>query len=169
MLVAFDPCKTKPAGVFIHALTETTRMPESAGERDDGSSQPVRQRRHAVPSVDADPQKDRLGEEGKPFQPEPQADDRAGELHEVWPEQPQLERQHRPRDRPHRKEDRRSSRLSPGKNAIDRILRSQPERFGHGHHERESNSDHREEDVKTQRDRHLQPGGKQVRHEHPNE
>jgi len=29
MSVAVDPCKTKPAGVFIQALTETTSTPES--------------------------------------------------------------------------------------------------------------------------------------------
>ena len=128
MFVAVEPFRMNPEGVFIQALTETTRTPDSAPLA--ATITPASQcatRGHAVPAVDVDAQEDRLGEEGEPFQSEPQPDDRAGELHEAGPEQPQLERQHRARDRAHREQDRRTPGPSLRQGAVDRLARAEPD------------------------------------------
>ena len=75
-----------------------------AAHRHRNARRQVQPGRHAVPSVQIDAQEDRLGKEGVPLQREGQAHHFTERVHEPWPEQSELEREHRPGHRPHREQ-----------------------------------------------------------------
>ena len=63
-----------PAGLFIQALAEMTKMAESVPLMAIGNGgQPVRAGREAVPAVEIEPEEDGLDEEGEPLRREGQA------------------------------------------------------------------------------------------------
>ncbi|HEX2972174.1 MAG TPA: hypothetical protein VHP11_07565 [Tepidisphaeraceae bacterium] len=92
------------------------------------------------------------------------AHDRAGYLHVLGPEQPQLKRQRRPRYRAHGKQQARH--LGPFLGQLPVVLLSGFEvtPLDQDQQQRQANANCCEDHVKHQRDRHLQPRSRQRIH-----
>jgi hypothetical protein len=70
----------------------------------------VRAGTELLPPIKVQAEKDRLEEEREALEGERHPDDRSGSLHEAWPQQAELEREHRAGDRAHGEENGRASR-----------------------------------------------------------
>ncbi len=141
---------------------EDSRGHPAQGHRHSGPD--VRQRRDPVPAVEIDPEEDGLGEEGKALQRERHPDDPAGVLHELRPQQDQLEGQHRSRDGADREQDRGPFRPPLGQLEIDPVAGLLPTPLRDDHQHRHGDPDHGENDVEGERDGHLGAGGEEVGH-----
>jgi hypothetical protein len=117
-----------------------------------------------LPPVEIDPQEDRLGEEGEPFERERHADDGPGEFHEMGPQESELERENRPRDSADREQDRGSLGPPLGQLQVDLVARLLPPPLGDDHEDGHSDADDSEDDVEGKGDRHLGAGREEVGH-----
>ena len=157
--------RRKPAGVFIQALAmhdEDAR--DRAADGDDDAGAQVGPWADAFPAVEVDAEEDGFGEEREPFEGERHPDDRAGVLHEAWPEETQLERQDRSRDGADGEENRGALRPPLGQLEVVRVARAQPAGLGDDHEGGHADADDRENDVKGQRHAHLRTCRQQIAH-----
>ena len=138
-----SPCsKRKPRGTFIHAFAVTMKNADAIPASATGTAgEPVRARREAVPAVEVDAEEDRLEEERDPLERERQADDPARDLTEPRPQQPELERDDRARDRADREQD--GERLGPatGQGEPGRVAGPQVQALGGQHHHRQADAE----------------------------
>ena len=126
----------------------TTKMPDSTPlSADDDPGEEMRAAADAVPGVEVDPEEDRFGEEREPFERERHADDRAGEAHEAWPEQPELERENGARHGADGEQDGRALGPSLRELEVHGVAGAHPSPLGDHHERGESDADDREDDV----------------------
>src|SRR5450432_4274791 len=124
----------------------------------------MQERRKAIPLGKVDTEKNGFGEKSKTFQGKGHANDGAGFLHESWPQQSQLERKHRARDRTDGEENGRASCPSFGELEINwppgAEIQSLRDRHEHGH----PDTHRRENNVEAKRHAHLGTGKKKIIH-----
>ena len=120
--------------------------------------------RDTLPPVQVHAEEDRLEKEGEALERERNPDDRPGEPHETGPQQAELEREHRSRDRTDREEDGRSLRPPVRQLQEHAVASAVPTPFRDHHHQRHRDADLRKDDVEAQRQRHLRTCGEQVGH-----
>ena len=152
-----------PAGLFIQALAEMTKMAEAVplmaiGKR----GQPVRARRETIPAVEIEPEEDGLDEEGEPLRREGETDDAAGVAHEDRPEQSQLEGEDRAGDRADGEEDGESFGPAADESHVDRVAGLQPQPLGDEEEDGQTHTEHGEDDVEGERGAHLGASGEKI-------
>ena len=103
----FPSTSRNPVGVFMNPFAATTKNADATpGDADRHAAPEVHLRRQPVPAVEVDADEDRLGEEREALDRERQAHDVAVGGHPPRPEDPELERQDRARDRADREQHR---------------------------------------------------------------
>src|SRR5262245_27587924 len=109
-----------------------------------------------VPAVYVDPDEDGLDEEREPLQREPEAEHVAEVLYPHRPQQPQLERQDRSGDHPHREQRQHALRPAPGQSPVQPIPGAQVPPLGEQDQHGEGDAEADQRDVHDQRERlHL--------------
>ncbi len=98
---------------------------EDARRGDDKPAQEVGALGQPVPAVDVDRDEDRLDEEGETLDREREAEDLAELLHELRPQQAELEREDRAGDDADREQDQHHLRPALGHGLVDRVARAQ--------------------------------------------
>jgi hypothetical protein len=83
----------------------------------------------------------------------------------VRPQQPELERQHRARDRADGEHDRGAPGPALRERAVEPISVTQEATLGQHHEQGHRHPHHGEQDVERQRHRHLRAGGEEVGHD----
>jgi hypothetical protein len=136
-------------------------------DRDRNPREPVRARREAVPSVKIDPGEDRFDEEGNRLEREGKSDDRPERPHEPRPEEPEFKREDGSRDGADGEQHRERLRPPPGQGPPFGVARLEKPALGDEEQDREAHPETREDDVKPQRERHLQAGREERFHRKP--
>src|SRR3954452_16168637 len=134
-------------------------------DRDRHAGPEVRPRRQPLPSEDVDRDEDRLEEEEDPLDREEHPEDRAEAAGEGRPQQPELERQHRPCHGAHRERHGDDLGPAPGEQQRVGVAVAQPAVVGDQHDRREGHAERRENDMEAQRERHLAPRRLELRGE----
>src|SRR5256886_11139978 len=148
----------------MHWISGIIVAGEHASPGDDDPRDPMHQGRSTVPSVEIDPEEDRLGEERESLERKRHADDSACVLHEPRPQEPQLEGEHGAGDGAHGEEDGGAPRPALGEVEVNRLPATEIEALGDGHQERHADPDRREDDVERQRQRHLGAREEEISH-----
>jgi hypothetical protein len=110
----------------------------------------MRARADAVPPVEIDPEEDGLEEEGESLERERHPDQRTGVPHEARPEQAELEREHRARDRADGEQHRRALRPAVREIEIRAVPSAPPPPLGEHHQQRHRDPDLGEDDVEAE-------------------
>ena len=112
-------------------------------------------RREPAPSVDVDGDEDRLEEEEQPFDREGNAVRAAEATHEPWPQEAELEREHRAGDRAHCERHRHVLRPTPREEQRVGLVVLDPPVVRDQRHECPRHAERNENDVYGERERHL--------------
>ena len=124
----------------------------------------MRQGSKFVPAINIDADKNRFQEKRKSFQREWQADHAAEGAHEFWPQQAKFEGQDGSRNSTDSKQHRKRFGPSLRQRLVNSITGFQKHAFRGQHQNRQANAKAGQDDMKSQRKRHLDPGGKQLFH-----
>ena len=152
-----------PAGLFIQALAEMTKMAEAVPLMAIGNAvSQCATRREAIPAVEIEPEEDGLDEEGEPLRREGEPDDAAGVAHEDRPEESQLEGEDRAGDRTDGEEDGESFGPAADEGHVDRVTGSQPQPLGDEEEDGQTHAEHGEDDVEGEGGAHLGASGEKI-------
>ncbi len=147
--------------------------PGVGGDDGEGAADPGHEHRYPrpevgpaaepLPAVDVDREEDRLEEEEDPLDPEGDPEGGAEAVHEVRPEQAELEAQDGAGDGADGEGD--GHRLRPAPRQLHRVLVAalEPDVVGDQDRRRQRHPEAGEDDVEAEGERHLLPGGEQVR------
>ena len=161
---------TLPAASMREALWRV--HPRVHGDHRVGAADPADHDRHAgpevgpaaepVPAEDVDRDEDRLEEEEDPLDREQDPEHVAEAPGERRPQQAELEREHRPGDRPDGEGHGGDLRPAPGELERDRVIALEADVVGDQHQRREGDAEAGEDDVEAERERHLAPRRQQL-------
>ena len=153
----------KPVRIVHPAVDGDHRTSSRESRRgDDEAAQEVRPRRQPVPAVDVDRDEDRLDEEREALDREGEAEDLAPTLHELRPQQAELEREDRAGDDADREEDQHHLRPALGERLVDRVAGPQVQPLHEEDDRRERDPEADQRDVDAERERLHLPGLEQV-------
>ena len=114
-----------PVGVFMNPFAATTKNADATPRRSrSGHRSRGARGGQPIPAVEVDADEDRLGEEREALDRERQTHHVAVRGHPAGPEDPELERQDRARDRADREQHREHLRPVPGQRGVDGIARA---------------------------------------------
>ena len=133
-----------------------------ARDHDRDSGQHMRAGRQAVPAVDVDRDEDRLDEEGRALERERHPEHLAPLLHELRPQEAELEREDGAGDDADRKQDQHHLRPALGERLVGGVARAEPKPLAEEHHRREGDAEADEGDVDAQGQRLHLPGFEQI-------
>ena len=154
-----EESRVKPDGAFIQALAATTEMAPRMPASTIGT--PVQKCAHGrsrLPAVDVDRDEDRLGEEEDPLEAERDPEGLAPLAHELRPEQPELEAQHRAGHGADRERDRHVLRPPLREQQGVGVAVLDPAVVGDQRHERPRDAERHQDDVEGQGEGHLRAG-----------
>ena len=152
------PSSSRKPGRVLHPAVDADHHQRAAeaGDHDRDPGEHVRARRQAVPAVDVDRDEDRLDEEREALERERQAEDVAVGGHELRPQQPELEREDRPRHDADREQGDHRLRPAAGEREQQRVAAAAAEPLHPQDERRERDAEAHERDVDRERQRlHL--------------
>ena len=133
-----------------------------AANRDHDAGEHVCPRTELLPAVQVQTKEDRFQKEREAFQRKRHPDDRPGELHECWPEQPKFERKHGAGHSSHGEQNRRPFRPAFREVQVLRLASPKPCHLGRDHHDGHGHPDDGKDDVERERQAHLPPRVKKI-------